>query len=80
MLIHPSNGARGQTHTVAAAIRRIAAFFRDSGLPERVIDELKIVYISSTRVSSRSQLTVRSNDKLLSPGSFGISPLKLAVI
>ena len=54
VLIHPSNGIRGQTHTVAAAIRRTAVFFRDSGLSKRAINALKIVYISSTGASSRS--------------------------
>ncbi|KAJ4307312.1 hypothetical protein N0V88_000695 [Collariella sp. IMI 366227] len=80
VLIHPSNGARGQTYMVAAATRRTAAFLRDSGLSEQDINELRIIHISSTGASSRSQLTTRSNDKLLSPGSFGISPLKLAVM
>ena len=65
---------------VAAATRRTAAFFRDSGLSEQDINELRIIHISSTGESSCSQLTARSNDKLLSPGSFGISPLKLAVM
>ncbi len=80
VLIHPSNEVRGQTHMVAAATRRTAAFFRDSGLSEQDINELRIIHISSTGASSRSQLTARNNDKLLSPGSFGISPLKLAVM
>lgn len=49
-------------------------------MSEQDINALRIIYISSTGASSRSQLTARSNDKLLSPGSFGISPLKLAVM
>ncbi|KAK2022056.1 hypothetical protein LX32DRAFT_520416, partial [Colletotrichum zoysiae] len=80
VLIHPSNGVRGQTHMLAAATRRTTAFFRDNGVPQHVIDGLKIVHISSTGSSSRSQFTARDNDKLLSPGSFGISPLKLALL
>ncbi|KAF9872940.1 hypothetical protein CkaCkLH20_09450 [Colletotrichum karsti] len=80
VLIHPSNGVRGQTHMFAAAARRTTAFFRDNGVPQHVIDGLKIVHISSTGSSSRSQYSARDNDKLLSPGSFGISPLKLALL
>lgn len=80
VLIHPSNGVRGQTHMFAAAARRTTAFFRDNGVPQHVIDSLKIVHISSTGSSSRSQFCARDNDKLLSPGSFGISPLKLALL
>ncbi|KAI0031626.1 hypothetical protein K488DRAFT_51731 [Vararia minispora EC-137] len=80
VLIHPSNGVRGQTHMLAAATRRTTAFFRDNGIPQSTIDSLRIVHISSTGSSSRSQFTARDNDKLLSPGSFGISPLKLALL
>ena len=80
VLIHPSNGVRGQTHMLAAAARRTTAFFRDNGVSQSIIDNLEIVHISSTGSSSRSQFTARANDKLLSPGSFGISPLQLAVL
>ena len=80
VLIHPSNGVRGQTHMLAAAARRTTAFFRDNRVSQNIIDKLRIVHISSTGSSSRSQFTARANDKLLSPGSFGISPLQLAVL
>lgn len=80
VLIHQSNGTRGQTHMLAAAARRTTAFFRDNGFSQYHIDRLRIVHISSTGSSSRSQFTARSNDKLLSPGVFGISPLQLAVM
>lgn len=80
VLIHPSNGVRGQTHMLAAAARRTTAFFRDNEVSQKAIDEPKIVHISSTGSSSRSQFTARDNDKLLSPGLFGISPLQLAVL
>jgi hypothetical protein len=80
VVIHPSNGVRGQTHMLGAATRRTTAFFRDNGISQDVVDELRIVHISSTGLSSRSQFTARDNDKLLSPGSFGISPLKLALL
>lgn len=56
------------------------AFFRDNGIPESTLDSLRIVHISSTGSSPRSQFAVRDNDKLLSPRSFGISPLKLALL
>ena len=65
---------------LAAAARRTAAFFKDNGLSQSIINNLKIVHISSTGSSSRSQYTARANDKLLSPGTFGISPLQLAVL
>ncbi|KAH8979346.1 hypothetical protein EDB92DRAFT_1904988 [Lactarius akahatsu] len=80
VLIHPSNGVRGQTHMLAAATRRTSAFFRDNGIPQEDVDGLRIVHISSTGSSSRSQFMARDNDKLLSPGTFGISPLTLAVL
>ncbi|KAI9826024.1 MAG: hypothetical protein M1826_006822 [Phylliscum demangeonii] len=80
VVIHPSNGVRGQTHMLAAATRRTTAFFRDNGIPESTLESLRIVHISSTGSSSRSQFAARDNDKLLSPGSFGISPLKLALL
>ncbi|CUS11819.1 unnamed protein product, partial [Tuber aestivum] len=80
VVIHPSNGVRGQTHMLAVATRRTTAFFRDGGVPQSTIDKLRIVHISSTGSSSRSQLAARDNDKLLSPGSFGISPLQLALL
>jgi hypothetical protein len=80
VVIYPSNGVRGQTYMLAAATRRTTAFFRDNGIPESTLDSLRIVCISSTGLSSRSQFTVRDNDSLLSPGSFGISPLKLALL
>lgn len=65
---------------LAAATRRTFAFLRDNGVPQSKIEDLKIVHISSTGSSSRSQLTARDNDKLLSPGTFGISPLQLAIL
>ncbi|KAK0130375.1 hypothetical protein ONS96_000895 [Cadophora gregata f. sp. sojae] len=81
VVIHPSNGVRGQTHMLAAATRRtIIAFFRDCRVPQWAIENLRIVHVSSTGSSSRSQLTARDNDKLLSPGIFGISPLHLALL
>ena len=80
VIIHPSDGVRGQTHMLAAAMRRTTAFLRDNGIPQSVVDSLRIVHISSTGASARSQFTARDNDKLLSPGSFGISPLKLALL
>lgn len=80
VLIHPSNGVRGQTHMLAASVRRTTAFFKDNGLSQDIIDNLRVVHISSTGSSSRSQLSAMANDKLLSPGSFGISPLQLAVL
>ncbi|KAI0503167.1 hypothetical protein F5B22DRAFT_652313 [Xylaria bambusicola] len=78
-IIHPFNGVRGQTHMLVAATRRTNAFFRDAGASQSFIDNLRIVHIS-TGSSSRSQLTARANDKLLSPGSFGILPLQLAAM
>ncbi|KAF9773491.1 hypothetical protein IL306_008681 [Fusarium sp. DS 682] len=80
VIIHPSNGVRGQTHMLASSTRRTNAFFRDNGVSQNIIDKLRIVHVSSTGSSSRSQFTGRDNDKLLSPGSFGISPLTLAVL
>lgn len=80
VVIHLSSGVRGQTHMLAAAMRRTTAFLRDNGVTESALDSLRIVHISSTGSSSRSQFVARDNDKLLSPGSFGISPLKLAVL
>lgn len=80
LLIHPSNGIRGQTHMLAAATRRTIAFFLDNGASQELVDSLKIVHVSSTRSSSRSQFMARDNDKLLSPGFFSISPLTLTVL
>lgn len=80
VLIHPSNGVKGQTHMLAAATRRTTAFFRDNGVSQDEVDSLRIVHISSTGSSSRSQFSAQDNDKLLSPGSFGISPLTLALL
>lgn len=80
VLIHPSRGTKGQTHMLAAAARRSTAFFRDNSFIQGDMDRLRIVHISSTGSSSHSQFTARSNDKLLSPGVFGISPLQLAVM
>lgn len=65
---------------LAAATRKTTQFLRDNRISEETIDSLKIVHISSTGSSSGSQSTPRDNDKLLSPGSFGISPLKLALL
>ncbi|KAH9204641.1 hypothetical protein DL95DRAFT_495404 [Leptodontidium sp. 2 PMI_412] len=65
---------------LTAATRKTIAFFRDSRVPQRAIDNLRIVHVSSTGSLSRSQLTARDNDKLLSPGIFGISPLHLALL
>lgn len=80
VLIHPSNSVRGQTHMLASSTRRTNAFLRDNGSSQSTIDNLRIVHISTTGSSSRSQFTGRDNDRLLSPGSFGISPLILAVL
>lgn len=80
VLIHSSNGVRGQTHMLASATRRTNAFFKDNGVPQSTIDNLRIVHVSSTGSSSRAQLTARTNDKLLSPGTFGISPLQLTLL
>jgi hypothetical protein len=65
---------------LVAATRSTTAFFRDNRIPESTLDSLRIVHISSTGSLSRSQFAARDNDKLLSPGSFGISPLKLALL
>ncbi|KAG8988225.1 hypothetical protein FRB93_004172 [Tulasnella sp. JGI-2019a] len=80
VLIHPSNGVKGQTHMLAVATCRTTAFFWDNRLSQDAVDNLRIVHISSTGSSSHSQFTARDNDKLLSPGSFGISPLTLALL
>lgn len=80
VVIHPSNSVRGQTHMLAAATRRTTAFFKDNGVSESAVENLRIVHISSTGSSSRSQFTARDNDKLLSPGTFGISPLRLTLL
>ena len=80
VLIHPSNSVRGQTHMLAAATRRTTAFLRDHGVSQRAIDGLRVVHLSSTGASSRSQFCARANDKLLSPGVFGIAPLQLALL
>lgn len=80
VLIHPCDGVRGQTHAVSSSIRRTSEFLRDTGLSQEKIDELRIVTVSSTGASTRSQFTARQNDKLLSPGPWGLSPLKLSVM
>ncbi|KAK4068625.1 uncharacterized protein Triagg1_7273 [Trichoderma aggressivum f. europaeum] len=51
------------------------------GKAQLSVDNESVSYDLSRRgSSSRSQFTGRNNDKLLSPGSFGISPLHLAVL
>ncbi|KAF9269966.1 hypothetical protein L218DRAFT_4584 [Marasmius fiardii PR-910] len=80
VIIHPSNGVRGQTHMLASCTRRTNGFFTNNGVLPTIINNLRIIHISSTGSSSRSQFTGRDNDKLLSPGSFGISPLHLTVM
>ncbi|KAK0230425.1 hypothetical protein IW262DRAFT_401294 [Armillaria fumosa] len=80
MLIHPFDGVRGQTHAVLSAVRRTSAFFRDAGVSQETVDGLRTVTVSSTGASIHSQYTTRQNDKLLAPGSWGISPLKLSVL
>lgn len=80
VVIHPFDDMRGQTHAVLSGIRRMSAFLRETGMPQDVIDGLRIVTISSTGESTRSQYTSRENEKLLSPGPWGISPLKLSML
>ncbi|KAI1359664.1 hypothetical protein F5Y08DRAFT_319023 [Xylaria arbuscula] len=80
IVIHAFDGVRGQTGAVIAASRRTTEFLVDSGHDAGVLDRLRIVTITSTGASSRSQFTARDNDKLLSPGSWGISPLSLSVL
>lgn len=80
VLIHPFVGVRGQTDAVLSGIRRTHAFLRDGGVPKRSIDGLKIVTITSTGASTHSQYISRQNDKLLSPGPWGVSPLRLIVL
>jgi hypothetical protein len=80
VVIHQSHGVKGQTHMLAAATRKTTAFLRDNGVSQSTVNNLKILHISSTGSSSRSQLTARDNDKLLSPGTFGISPLQLSLL
>jgi hypothetical protein len=80
VLVHPYEGTRGQTYAVASSVRRATAFFRDAGVPEETIDKLRMVTVSSTGASTRSQLTSRQNDKLLSPGPWGLSPLQLCAL
>ncbi|KAF9069243.1 hypothetical protein BDP27DRAFT_1325861 [Rhodocollybia butyracea] len=80
VLIHPFEGVRGQTHAVISGIRRTSAFLRDTGVSQEMIDRLRIVTVASTGASTGLQYTSRQNDKLLSPGPWGISPLKLSVL
>jgi hypothetical protein len=80
VVIHQSYGVKGQTHMLAAATRKTTVFLRDNGVSQSTVDNLKILHISSTGPSSRSQLTARDNDKLLFPGTFGISPLQLSLL
>lgn len=55
---------------LAAATRRTTAFFQDN----------RVVHISSTGLSSRSQIFARTTTSFLSPWSFGISPLRLVLL
>ncbi|KAH9055023.1 hypothetical protein EDB87DRAFT_1356274 [Lactarius vividus] len=80
VLIHPHEGTRGQTYAVASTVRRTSAFLRDAGVPEETIDKLRMVTVSSTGTSTRSQFTSRQDDKLLSPGPWGLSPLQLCAL
>lgn len=80
VLIHSFDGVRGHTHAVLSGVRRTSAFLRDTGVSQEIIDGLKVVTITSTGASTGSQYTSRQNDKLLSPGPWGISPLKLSVL
>lgn len=80
VLIHPSDGVRGQTFAVASSVRRTSAFLRDNGVSRQKIDELRTVTISSTGASTHSQFTARDNDRLLSPGTWGVSPLELILL
>jgi len=80
VLVHPFVGVRGQTDAVLSGIRRTHAFLRDGGLPQGTIDGLRIVTVTSTGASTRSQYVSRQNDKLLSPGPWGISPLRLIAL
>lgn len=77
VLIHPFDGVRGQTHAVLSAVQRSAAFFRNAGVRQEKIDGLRTVTVSSAGAPTRSQYTSRQNDRLLSPGPWGVSPLKL---
>ncbi|KAH9029676.1 hypothetical protein EDB85DRAFT_1508217 [Lactarius pseudohatsudake] len=80
VLVHPYEGTRGQTYAVASTVRRTSAFLRDAGVPEETIDKLRMVTVSSTGAPTRSQLTSRQNDRLLSPGPWGLSPLQLCAL
>ncbi|KAF8859557.1 hypothetical protein BDZ45DRAFT_673299 [Acephala macrosclerotiorum] len=80
VLIHPFVGVRGQTHAVLSGIRRTQAFLKDGGVSQERIDALKIVTVTSTGASERSQYVSRQNDKLLAPGPWGVSPLRLIVL
>ncbi|KAI1172211.1 PLP-dependent transferase [Nemania sp. FL0916] len=80
VVIHAFDGPRGQTGAVIAASRRTTEFLLDSGHSTGVLEKLRIVTVTSTGASSRSQFTARDNDKLLSPGSWDFSPLSLSVL
>ncbi|RYC65179.1 hypothetical protein CHU98_g1048 [Xylaria longipes] len=80
VVIHAFDGVRGQTGAVIAASRRTTEFLVDSGHDAGMLERLRIVTVTSTGASSRSQFTARDNDKLLSPGSWGFSPISLCVL
>ncbi|GAM88740.1 hypothetical protein ANO11243_067740 [Dothideomycetidae sp. 11243] len=80
VLIHSFVGVAGQTHMLALARRRTASFFRAHGASDEAVDGLRVVHVSSTGSSARPPLTSVLGDVLLSPGAFGISPLKLALM
>lgn len=80
VLIHPFVAVRGQTDAVLSGIRRTQAFLRDGKVAQGTIDRLKIITITSTGASINSQYVSRQNDKLLAPGPWGISPLRLIIL
>ena len=80
VLIHPFFGVRGQTGAVLSSIQKTNAFLKNGGVPQGTVDRLRIVTITSTGASTRSQYVSRQNDKLLSPGPWGVTPLRLILL
>lgn len=68
VLIHPFIGVRGQIDAVLSGIRKTYAFLKDVGVPQGMIDRLRVVTVTSTEASTLSQYVSRQNDTLLSPG------------
>lgn len=80
VVIHAFDGVRGQLGAVIAGARRTTEFLTDSGYSSEMIDKLRIVTVGSTGASTRSQFVARANDKLLSSGTWGLSPLSLTAL